>query len=203
MAQTKYLDLQGLQYLIEKLVAGQVQGKGLVDPSVITEIQEKLKSVATTAGLTELTNKVNELNALVAADSDGVINKFNEIVAFLDGIADSKTLEGLLGDIATQIGAVKTTAEGKQSPATTLAGYGITDAKIAGGVITLGGSTITPLTAHQDISGKVDKVEGKGLSTNDYTAADKAEVAKVKDKLNAVDVVAISETEIDALVKTA
>ncbi len=200
MAQTKYLDLQGLQYLIEKLVAGQVQGKGLVDPSVITEIQEKLKSVATTAGLTELTNKVNELNALVAADSDGVINKFNEIVAFLDGIADSKTLEGLLGDIATQIGAVKTTAEGKQSPATTLAGYGITDAKIAGGVITLGGSTIT---AHQDISGKVDKVEGKGLSTNDYTAADKAEVAKVKDKLNAVDVVAISETEIDALVKTA
>lgn len=32
------------------------------------------------------------------------------------------------------------------------------------------------LTGHQDISGKVDKVTGKGLSTNDYTAAAKAKV---------------------------
>lgn len=40
------------------------------------------------------------------------------------------------------------------SKPTTLAGYGITDAKIANGVITLGSNTITPLTAHQDISGK-------------------------------------------------
>lgn len=34
---------------------------------------------------------------------------------------------------------------------TTLSGYGITDAKIANGVITLGNDTITPLTAHQTI----------------------------------------------------
>lgn len=40
---------------------------------------------------------------------------------------------------------------------TTLSGYGITDAKIASGVITLGGTSITPLTSHQDISGKADK----------------------------------------------
>ena len=32
---------------------------------------------------------------------------------------------------------------------TTISGYGITDAKIASGVITLGSNTITPLTAHQ------------------------------------------------------
>lgn len=32
------------------------------------------------------------------------------------------------------------------------------------------------LTEHQDISGKVDKVSGKGLSTNDYSDADKAKV---------------------------
>lgn len=32
------------------------------------------------------------------------------------------------------------------------------------------------LTGHQDISGKVDKVAGKGLSTNDYTNAAKAKV---------------------------
>ena len=32
------------------------------------------------------------------------------------------------------------------------------------------------LTAHQDISGKVDKVSGKGLSTNDFTNADKTKL---------------------------
>lgn len=32
------------------------------------------------------------------------------------------------------------------------------------------------LTEHQDISNKVDKVEGKDLSTNDYTDADKAKL---------------------------
>lgn len=40
---------------------------------------------------------------------------------------------------------------------TTLSGYGITDAKIENGIITLGSNTIAPLTAHQDISGKVNK----------------------------------------------
>ena len=43
---------------------------------------------------------------------------------------------------------------------TTLSGYGITDAKIDNGVITLGSNTITPLTSHQDISGKLDKSGG-------------------------------------------
>ena len=50
---------------------------------------------------------------------------------------------------------------------TTLSGYGITDAKIANGVITLGSNTIIPLTEHQDITGKQDKI----TSTNklDYS----------------------------------
>ncbi len=37
---------------------------------------------------------------------------------------------------------------------TTISGYGITDAKIANGVITLGSNTITPITAHQTVSNK-------------------------------------------------
>ena len=37
------------------------------------------------------------------------------------------------------------------------------------------------LTEHQDISGKVDKVDGKGLSTEDYTTEEKA-------KLNGIDI---------------
>ena len=35
---------------------------------------------------------------------------------------------------------------------TTLSGYGITDAKIANGVITLGANSITPLTSHQSLA---------------------------------------------------
>lgn len=35
---------------------------------------------------------------------------------------------------------------------TTLAGYGITDAKIVGGTITLGTSSLTPITSHQTVS---------------------------------------------------
>ena len=37
---------------------------------------------------------------------------------------------------------------------TTISDYGITDAKIANGVITLGSNTITPITAHQAVSNK-------------------------------------------------
>lgn len=43
------------------------------------------------------------------------------------------------------------------------------------GVVDLG----TVITAHQDISGKVDKVSGKGLSTNDYTDAEKSKLAGI------------------------
>jgi len=158
------------------------------------------------ANITTLSGKVTALENLIQSDSDGAINKFNEIVAFLANITDDSTLQGIVNGINTSIAAKYTkptggipstdmtsavqaslkkadTAlqthqdiSGKANKATTLAGYGITDAKIANGVITLGSQTIIPITSHQDISGKVDKVTGKGLSTNDYTAADKAKV---------------------------
>jgi len=43
--------------------------------------------------------------------------------------------------------AINSSVSGKADVATTLGGYGITDAKIENGVITLGSNTITPLTA--------------------------------------------------------
>lgn len=162
----------------------------------------KFKDLLSTS-ITDLSTKVTALEALVESDSDGAINKFNEIVAFLKNITDSQTLDGIVSGINTSIAAKYTKpstgipatdlasavqdslkkadsavqdVSGKADKATTLAGYGITDVKIVNGIITLGNSTIVPLTTHQDISGKVDKVSGKGLSTNDYTDADKAKV---------------------------
>jgi hypothetical protein len=52
------------------------------------------------------------------------------------------------------------------SKPTTLAGYSITDANISAGVITLGANSITPLTAHQDISGKSDITHTHTVSIN-------------------------------------
>lgn len=54
-------------------------------------------------------------------------------------------------------------AANKADKATTLAGYGITDAKIVNGTITLGANSITPLTQHQSISGKQDKIAVQGI----------------------------------------
>jgi hypothetical protein len=58
---------------------------------------------------------------------------------------------------------------GKADKATTLAGYGITDAKIESGVITLGSNTITPLTSHQSLTDYVQKSQTAGLLKNDGT----------------------------------
>lgn len=41
---------------------------------------------------------------------------------------------------------------GVSSKPSTISGYGITDAKIANGVVTLGANTITPLTSHQSVT---------------------------------------------------
>lgn len=65
--------------------------------------------------------------------------------------------------------------------------------------ITIDGGSALPVsskTVDIDLSGKVDKVTGKGLSTNDYTAADKAVVD------NAADVIPSDATDQNQLVST-
>lgn len=58
-------------------------------------------------------------------------------------------------------------AANKADKGTTLKDYGITDAKIVNGTITLGTETITPLTKHQDISGKQNKITVSGILKGD------------------------------------
>ena len=68
-------------------------------------------------------------------------------------------------------------AANKADKATTLAGYGIRDAKIVNGTITLGTATITPLTRHQDISGKQNKITASGILKGNGTGGVSAAVA--------------------------
>lgn len=55
--------------------------------------------------------------------------------------------------------AIDTKISNKADKANTIAGYGITDAKISNGVITLGSATITPLTSHQSLDNYYTKTE--------------------------------------------
>lgn len=68
---------------------------------------------------------------------------------FLDG----NGVAYLWGKVDTKI---QTDIAGKADSSSTLGGYGITDAKIEDSKITLGGTTLEPLTEHQDISGKAN-----------------------------------------------
>lgn len=90
--------------------------------------------------------------------------------------------------------AVSELKAGKADKATTLAGYGITDAKIEGGVITLGENTITPLTAHQSLAEYAKTAEVTQAITN--ATKDKA------DKATTLAGYGITDAKIDAGVIT-
>ena len=65
-------------------------------------------------------------------------------LGFTDGTTTVKTAKTGVVDLSSLLPDIS----GKADAATTLAGYGITDAKIENGVITLGSNSITPLTSH-------------------------------------------------------
>ena len=99
---TKYLDYAGFEHFVSKLKTTGVGGKVMSDNNLTDELM----------------GYITEMHALLAADSDGVINKFNEIVAFLEGIGNAdgdKDLEALLAEIASNIGKAQAAADKAQS----------------------------------------------------------------------------------------
>lgn len=208
---TKYLDLTGLQTLLNKLFAREFKGLGLSTNDFTNAMKAKLESLSSPEDLTALAAKVASLEALVAADSDGVINKFNEIVSFLAGLGDDKTLNSLLADISTQIASAKKAGTDaaaalesfKETVYTKTAADSTFVAKVSGKGLSTNDYTTAEKSLVATISNKVDKVSGKGLSTNDYTTAEKALVATISDKLNASDVAVISTEEISQLLSNA
>lgn len=113
------------------------------------------------------------------ADSDNVINRFHEIVAFLSGIAETDTLEGMFSEMSSSVSQSITTAisdfevkiklfisqnyQPKESGKGLSANdYTTTEKEKLARLPT--GTQIT-----QNLASKVDKVEGKQLSTEDFT----------------------------------
>lgn len=84
----------------------------------------------------------NTITSIVQSDPDGVINKFNEIVSFLNNISDTSTLNGILSGIGSQISA-------KQNNLT--AGEGI---DITGDTI-----SVEDYIGERDINGKLNTLQ--------------------------------------------
>lgn len=106
--------------------------------SIVDKSITKAK-LASDVPIDAMQNKITQLetsvNTVVGEGATEAIENFAEILAFLNGITDTTTLEGLLTNLKTEI-------DGK-------------------------------------LSNKVDKVSGKGLSTNDYTTTEKNKLAGI------------------------
>lgn len=94
-----------------------VTGKGLSTEDFTTALKGKLEGLSNyddTALSNALTTLRNDFDKLVSGDSTTAIKTFNEIVAFLDGIADTEDLASIIASIEQQIA-------GKQATITDLA----------------------------------------------------------------------------------
>ena len=85
-------------------------------------------------------------SALQAADITGKAEKSEMAISNVTGDATKKNIQ-LKSGLSQDVLVAHQDISGKADAATTLAGYGITDAKIESGVITLGSNTITPVEA--------------------------------------------------------
>lgn len=177
----------------------QEAGKALSDENFTAEEKEFLATLATknivkmiTDEVTRATGVESTLSSSISklskdftdfisdtADSDNVINRFHEIVAFLSGIAETDTLEGMFSEMTSSVNQSITTAisdfevkiklfisqnyQPKESGKGLSANdYTTTEKEKLAGLPT--GTQIT-----QNLASKVDKVEGKQLSTEDFT----------------------------------
>lgn len=177
----------------------QEAGKALSDENFTSEEKQFLATLATknivkmiTDEVTRATEAEGTLSSSISklskdftdfisdtADSDNVINRFHEIVAFLSGIAKTDTLEGMFSEMTSSVNQSITTAisdfevkiklfisqtyQPKESGKGLSANdYTTTEKEKLAGLPT--GTQIT-----QNLASKVDKVEGKQLSTEDFT----------------------------------
>lgn len=137
-------------------------------------------NVADTAKVENLTGANAGKATITINDNSGTaqaVTVYN--AATMDTALAGKATTGDLADVALDIADLQTATNNltsaKADKATTLAGYGITDASIEAGTITLGSETITPVTTETDPewnaakSGYVQtsrKVAGMALSSD-------------------------------------
>lgn len=117
--------------------------------------------------------------AAIKTAKDELINgapaAYDTLKEIADFMTDGNVAGGLVKQLAAKadastVSSLTTTVNGKAGKATTLAGYGITDAKISNGTITIGSATITPLTSHQSLTGYVKTADLTAITTAEVEA---------------------------------
>lgn len=235
-----YLDNNGVLYFWQKIktyvtnaISGKVDaetGKGLSTNDYTTEEKTKLSNISAGAQVNVLegiqkngdtvtiTNKIanisvptktsdltNDSNFITLADvPDGAVA--STTTPKMDGIANAGSETAFArGDHvhpsdSTKVDKVSgkglstndyTTAE-KEKLAGIEAGAQVNPTKVSAFTNDAG-----YLTQHQDISGKVDKVSGKGLSTNDYTTAEKNKLGGIESgaEENVIETISVNGSE--------
>ena len=95
---------------LQQTKVDKISGKGLSTKDFTSAHEAKLNSLYNYDDTTlraELTALSNRLTALVGGNANEAINSFNEIIAFLKGVEDSDSLNGILAGIGTRIAAAE------------------------------------------------------------------------------------------------
>lgn len=145
-----------LKGLIDGLSSGKVDkvtGKQLSTEDFTTALKTKLESLNNyddtelSGKITELTNRLNTLIGS-EADTNKVIDTFNEIVAFLNGIEEG-TLDSILSGISGKISALEGKDTAHEQRMTT----------IEGNVTSVTTKANNNASAIQDLDGRIDTLE--------------------------------------------
>lgn len=147
-----------------------------------------LEDTTARAGVSALQSALASLRSALdtlmgTEDITDEIDTYNEIKDFLDGFdVNDPNLSSQLALLNSQVNDLTTAIQNKANT-----------------------SALNTAVANLQalINGKVDAVNGKGLSTNDYTNEDKAAVATIANKANSADVYTKSQTYDKAEVDTA
>lgn len=122
-----------------------VDGKQLSTEDFTTALKTKLEGL-NAFDPTEINNKIDGLQSqfdtLVSGDASVAIESFNEIMAFLNGVQDTESLDGIIAGIERQIASIQSAIPTKTSQLTNDSGF---------------------LTSHQDISHLATKDELNSL----------------------------------------
>jgi len=165
-----------------------VAGKGLSTNDLTDDLLLKINGIE--AGGQVNAVEIIKVNNTALEINNKVVSIPNATTSVYGATILSSAVNSTAEDAAATPLAVKTAydlANGKQDPATTLAGYGITDVSINNGVISIGGNSITPLTAAENDATATPSMNGTaavGTSTkyakedhvhpSDNSKADKA-----------------------------
>lgn len=83
-----------------------VEGKGLSTNDFTNTLKEKLNGLENyddSAVKTQISRLQTTLDSIVSGDASSAIESLNEIMAFLENIEDSETLEGILAGLMAQM----------------------------------------------------------------------------------------------------